>query len=234
MDDMETIETSPAESLDSPSVPDTFAAALARHKIELPAKQAALVEKYIRSLWEWNEKINLTRHTDFEKFVSRDLADTIEIAKLLHPEEEVLDVGTGGGVPGLLLAILRPDLTIHLSDSVQKKAKVVETIARDLHLKVLVFPTRAEEQLKETRYDAVISRAVGPLDKILTWLRPHWAYIGRLLLIKGPKWTEEHNEAKRLGLMKKLELRVASEYPLPGTESKSVILKIWHQGGRER
>ncbi|MCE9525251.1 MAG: 16S rRNA (guanine(527)-N(7))-methyltransferase RsmG [Planctomycetales bacterium] len=223
-----------ADSPSTPEVPDTLAAALARHKIELTPKQAKLVEKYARSLWEWNEKINLTRHTDFEKFVSRDLVDTIELAKLLHAEEEVLDVGSGGGVPGLLLAILRPDLTIHLCDSVQKKMKVVEAIARDLHLNVTVFPTRAEEQLKETRYDAVVSRAVGPLDKILTWFRPHWAYIGRLLLIKGPKWTEEHNEAKRLGLMKKLELRVASEYPLPGTESKSVILKIWHQGSREK
>jgi len=234
MKPMETIETTPAEAQEPPKAPDTLAAALARHKIELPPKQAALVEKYARALWDWNEKINLTRHTDFEKFVSRDLADTIELAKLLHAEEEVLDVGTGGGVPGLLLAILRPDLTVHLCDSVQKKAKVVEAIARDLHLKVIVFPTRAEEQLKETRYDAVISRAVGPLDKILTWFRPHWAYIGRLLLIKGPKWTEEHNEAKRLGLMKKLELRVATEYPLAGTESKSVILRIWHQGARER
>jgi 16S rRNA (guanine527-N7)-methyltransferase len=225
------METAPAES----SAPGTLADALARHKIELPAQQAALVEKYARALWDWNEKINLTRHTDFEKFVSRDLADTIQLARLLHPEEEVLDVGTGGGVPGLLLAILRPDLTVHLSDSVQKKAKVVEAIARDLKLaNVTVFSTRAEEQLKETRYDAVVSRAVGSLDKILTWFRPHWAYIGRLLLIKGPKWTEEHNEAKRLGLMKKLELRVASEFPLAGTESKSVILKIWHQGSRER
>ncbi len=231
---METTEAQSAESPDLVLPPDTLAAALARHQIELPAKQAALVEKYVRALWEWNEKINLTRHTDFEKFVSRDLVDTIALAKHLHVEEEVLDVGTGGGVPGLLLAILRPDLTVHLCDSVQKKAKVVEAIARDLHLKVTVFPTRAEEQLQETRYDAVVSRAVGPLDKILTWFRPHWAYIGRLLLVKGPKWTAEHNEAKRLGLMKKLELRVASEHPLAGTESKSVILKIWHQGARER
>ena len=231
---METIAEM-TEDADPPvAIPDTLAAALARHKMELSAKQAALVEKYARALWGWNEKINLTRHTDFEKFVSRDLADTIALAKLLHAEEEVLDVGTGGGVPGLLLAILRPDLTVHLCDSVLKKSKVVEAIARDLHLKVTVFPTRAEVQLKETRYDAVVSRAVGSLDKILTWFRPHWAYIGRLLLIKGPKWTAEHNEAKRLGLMKKLELRVASEYPLSGTESKSVILKIWHQGARER
>src|SRR5205807_893826 len=131
----------------------------------------------------------------------------------------------------LVLAILRPDLTIHLCDSVQKKAKVVQTIAQDLKLPVTVFPTRAEEQLKETRYDAVICRAVGPLDKVLTWFKPYWAYIGRLLAIKGPKWTQEHNEAKRIGLMKNLELRVASEYPLAGTTSKSVIVKIWHKGG---
>jgi 16S rRNA (guanine527-N7)-methyltransferase len=231
---METNLAVAAEGEPAELIPDTLAAALARHQIELPPKQAKLVEKYARALWEWNEKINLTRHTDFEKFVSRDLVDTIALARLLHAEEEVLDVGTGGGVPGLLLAILRPDLTVHLCDSVQKKAKVVQEIARDLHLNVTVFSTRAEVQLQETRYDAVVSRAVGPLDKILTWFRPYWAYIGRLLLIKGPKWTAEHNEAKRLGLMKKLELRVASEHPLPGTESKSVILKIWHQGGRER
>src|SRR6478752_1846012 len=143
---METIETTAAEAQEPAKTPDTLAAALVRHKIELPPKQAALVEKYARALWDWNEKINLTRHTDFEKFVSRDLADTIELAKLLHAEEEVLDVGTGGGVPGLLLAILRPDLTVHLCDSVQKKARVVEAIARDLKLtNVTVFPTRAEE-----------------------------------------------------------------------------------------
>ena len=84
---METIAEM-TEDADPPvAIPDTLAAALARHKMELSAKQAALVEKYARALWGWNEKINLTRHTDFEKFVSRDLADTIELAKLLHAEE---------------------------------------------------------------------------------------------------------------------------------------------------
>ena len=213
---------------------DTLAAALARHKIELTADQTNLVSRYLAALWDWNEKINLTRHNDFEKFVTRDLVDTVQLARLLRPEEEVLDVGTGGGVPGLLLAILRPDLTIHLCDSVQKKAKVVETIAKDLKLSLTVFPTRAEAQLEQTRYDALICRAVGPLDKVLAWFRPHWAYIGRLLLVKGPKWKEEHNEAKRVGLMKNLELKIAGEYPMPGTMSSSFILKIWHKGGRER
>src|ERR671919_480947 len=93
----------------NPPESDTLAAALARHDITLPAEQAALLDRYCRLLWEWNEKLNLTRHTDYEKFVSRDLADSLELAKHLKPGEEVLDVGSGGGVPGIVLAIVRPD-----------------------------------------------------------------------------------------------------------------------------
>ncbi len=84
-------------------------------------------------------------------------------------------------MPGLVLAILRPDLTVHLCDSVAKKAKVVESIAKELSLPVTIYATRAEAQLEHNRYDAVVCRAIGSLDKILTWFRPHWAYIGRPL-----------------------------------------------------
>ena len=56
---------------------DTLTAALARHSLQLPAEQVAQLEKYARLLWEWNEKLNLTRHTDFEKFVGRDLVDSL-------------------------------------------------------------------------------------------------------------------------------------------------------------
>src|SRR6187401_3195731 len=98
---------------DSPAE-ETLSAALARHGLTLPAEQVAQLDRYCRLLWEWNDKLNLTRHTDYEKFVSRDLIDSLELAKLLRPGEEVLDVGTGGGVPGIVLAILRPDLKVTL------------------------------------------------------------------------------------------------------------------------
>src|SRR5436190_19729946 len=132
---MNSMETTTAEIQDSPQVPDTLADALARHKIELPAKQAALVEKYARALWDWNEKINLTRHTDYEKFVARDLVDTLELSKLLHAGEEVIEIGSGGGVPGLTLALLRPDLIVTLTESVGKKSKVLADIVRKLGAK---------------------------------------------------------------------------------------------------
>jgi 16S rRNA (guanine527-N7)-methyltransferase len=213
---------------------DTLVAALARHKIELPAEQVERLDRYCTLLWDWNAKLNLTRHTDYEKFVSRDLRDSLEVARLLLAGEEVLDVGTGGGVPGLVLAILRPDLTVAMCDSVMKKARAVQDIAEQLGLETPVYPVRGEELLEDQRFDALVIRAVGPLAKLLTWFKPHWNALRRLLVIKGPKWPEEMAEAKRRGLLRDLQYREAASYPLAGTESNSTILKIWRRGTPER
>ncbi len=220
----------------APAIPPsaTLAEALAKEGIELPPDQLKLIDLYVRRLWAWNEKINLTRHTDYDKFVGRDLADSLQLAKLLHPGEEILDVGTGGGVPGLLLAILRPDVTVHLCDSVQKKARVVQEIAKDLKLNVMVLAERAESHLRDYRYDAIVSRAVGPISKMLLWFKPYWASIGRLLLVKGPRWEEEKEEARSANLLPQLNVKKVVEYPMPGTESNSVIIKIWHRGATEK
>ena len=213
---------------------DSLVAALARHHIDLPPEQVALLDRYVRLLWDWNTKLNLTRHTDYEKFVSRDVVDSLALARLLLAGETVLDVGSGGGVPGLVLAILRPDLKVHLAEATGKKARVLESMVQDLGLPVQVFATRAEKQLAERRYDAVVVRAVGPLAELLTWFRPLWPSIGRLLIVKGPKWVEERGQARHMGLLHRLEMRKAAEYPLPGTHSESVILKIWPEGTTEK
>src|SRR5262245_25219861 len=226
----------PAADANSTSNPatDTLAAALDRYHLALDARQVELLEKYCQLLWDWNEKLNLTRHTDYEKFVSRDLIDTQQLAAHLRQGEEVLDVGTGGGVPGVVLAILRPDLHVALCDSVQKKARAVESMVKELGLEIAVFPFRAEELLEDTRYDALVIRAVGPLWKLLTGFKPHWQSFRRMLVIKGPKWPEELSEAKRRGLLTNLQLKTAAEYPMPGAEGKSVVLKIWPKNVPER
>ena len=118
---------------------DTLNEALQRHGIELPPEQVEHLDRYCKLVWDWNTKINLTRHTDYEKFVSRDLVDTLELSKLLGEGEEVLDVGSGGGVPGVLLAILRPDLHLALCESVGKKAAVLEERSKGAGLIDLSF-----------------------------------------------------------------------------------------------
>jgi len=216
------------------SVDDTLADALRRHCLDLPADQVEHLDKYCRLLWDWNNKLNLTRHTDYEKFVGRDVVDTLQLAAHLREGEEVLDVGTGGGVPGVVLAIVRPDLKMTLCDSVAKKVRAVESIVKDLGLEAPVMPFRAEELLEDTRFDALVIRAVGPLWKLLAAFKPHWHSFRRLLIIKGPKWTEELTEARRRGLLHNLQLKTVAEYAMPAAEGKSVILKIWPKNVRER
>jgi 16S rRNA (guanine527-N7)-methyltransferase len=210
--------------LNSPDLP--LSAVLAEHRIELPAAQVALLARYCELLWDWNAKINLTRHTDYEKFVARDLIDSLAFAKFLEPKEEVLDVGTGGGVPGVVLAIVRDDLKMSLSESVGKKAKAVADIVQRLGLPTPVFPARVEEVLTQRRFDTLVVRAVARLRKLLEWLRPHWDSFDRLLVLKGPAWLDERGEARHHGLMHDLSLRKLTSYPLPGTESESVLLQI--------
>lgn len=206
---------------------EALAEALRRQSIELPPSQLEQLDRYRRLLWEWNEKLNLTRHTDLERFVGRDVVDSWQLAQLLQPGETVLDFGTGGGVPGIVVAIMRPDVKVAVCDSVGKKAKAVESMIGKLKLGIPVFAQRVEAVLARRRFDTLMARAVGSLTDVLGWIGPGWKSVGRLLLVKGPRWVEERGEARHRGLMRGLALRVAATYPMPGTESNSVILKLW-------
>ncbi len=189
---------------------------------------------YATSVWKWNERINLTRHTDVEKYVSRDVADAMAILAHLAPRERVLDVGTGGGVPGVLLAILQPGLSVELSDSVGKRARVVREIVAEIGLKILVHEKAAQEVVAQgeakDRYDSLVVRAVAPLLKLLTWFEPLCDRYGRMLIVKGPRWEEEKGEARHRGLVKKVTIRRIAAWPIPDSDNESVLLEVKHRG----
>ena len=203
-----------------------LASTLADYDLELPADQLDLLDRYRHLLWGWNEQLNLTRHTTLEKFVSRDVVDSLQLAKLLNQGDRVLDVGTGGGVPGLILAIYRPDLRVSVCDSTQKKAKVVQAIVEELELPTRVYNCRAEEVLQLQTFDTLVARGVAALAKILYWLDPHWTAFDQLLLVKGQKWVEERSEARHRGLMKQIDLRKVASYETRGNDAPSVILSL--------
>ncbi len=203
-----------------------LAATLARHAMDLPEGQVDRLDRYVQRLWQWNMKLNLTRHTDYEKFVTRDLVDSLAFARFLRKGEKVLDVGTGGGVPGAVLAILRDDLRVEVCESVGKKARAVAEIVTDLQLPVAVHHNRAEELLGTRRYDTLVVRAVARLRKLLQWFDPYWDRFDRLLVLKGPGWLEERNEARHFGLTRNVALRKLTSYPLPGAQSESVLLQV--------
>ena len=208
------------------SLPDTLAAALRECQLELPSETIDQLDRYCRLLWQWNQRLNLTRHTDYRSFVARDVVDSLQLSRWLRADDEILDVGSGGGVPGVVLAILRPDWQISLAESVVKRARVLDAIVSELDLPVPVHTGRAEKLLEDLRFTALVARAVGPLWKMLTWFQPHWPSVGRLVVIKGPKWVEERAEARHRGVLRGIELRRLASYPMPGTEAESVVLQL--------
>ena len=147
---------------------DELAAAIAaecdRLDIVVPVATLPRLAAYAASLWSWNERLNLTRHTDVGKFVSRDIADAVAIAAHLANGERVLDVGTGGGVPGVLLAVLRPDLRVELAESVGKRARAVTEILGEIGLDVPMHEGAAQTLVASrasgaARFDTLVVRA---------------------------------------------------------------------------
>lgn len=215
----------------SPAEYDSFAEAVAAYQLKFEEATLERLDQYRQILWDWNRQINLTRHTTYDKFVGRDLVDTLQLADHIDTRRRVLDIGSGGGVPGLVLAICRPDLRVTLCESTQKKARVLQSMVEALQLPVTVAACRAEELLQLQTFDVLTARAVAPLAKLLYWLAPHWEAFDELLLIKGKAWVDERAEARHRGLLKPLELRRVASYQSPIGES--YVLRIWPREANE-
>jgi len=214
-----------------------IAAECERLGVEVPEAATQRLAAYAASLWSWNEKLNLTRHTDVERFVSRDVADAAAIAPHLAAGEHVLDVGTGGGVPGVLLAILRPDLRVELCDSVGKRARAVRAIVTEIGLPITVHEGAAQGLVavpaggsaaagQPAAFDTLVVRAVAPLVKLLGWFEPLCDRYGRMLVVKGPRWEEEKGEARHRGWVKKVTVRRIAAWPIRGGDNESVLLEV--------
>jgi 16S rRNA (guanine527-N7)-methyltransferase len=121
---------------------------------------------------DWNSKINVISRKDFSEFYERHVLHSLGIAKFIHftPGSEILDVGTGGGFPGIPLAIFYPHVKFHLVDSIGKKIKVVKAVSESLGLENVTAEQIRVEQLK-TKYNFVVSRAVTRLPEFVNWVR---------------------------------------------------------------
>ena len=216
--------------------PKNFLAAAIQHETQqlglaLPDKVMPDLAAYAHSLWAWNDRLNLTRHTEVQQFVQRDVTDTAAICPHLNTNERVLDVGTGGGVPGVILAILRSDLTVELSDTSMKRMAALQSILDEVGLYLKIHHQSAQQvtldaSSKNHPFDALVVRAVAPLQKLLTWFEPISSSYGRLLVIKGPRWEAEKQDARHHGFLKKVTARRIANWPNRGSGTESVLLEI--------
>jgi 16S rRNA (guanine527-N7)-methyltransferase len=175
---------------------------------------------------EWNAQINVISRKDFDGFYERHVLHSLAIAKLLTftPGTKILDVGTGGGFPGIPLAIFFPEVQFHLVDSIGKKIKVVNNVIESLGLQnVNAEQIRAEELKGE--YDFVVSRAVTSLPEFVPWIRKNIAKKQRnampsgIIYLKGGDLTEEIKPFKNRVFAKNLSDWFEEEY----FETKKVV-----------
>lgn len=139
---------------------------------ELSSKQIIQFEKLKPLYGQWNERINVISRKDFEHFYERHVLHSLSIAKLISftPQSEILDFGTGGGFPGIPLAIFFPEVNFHLVDSIGKKIQVVNEIIKELNLEN-VFAEKARVEELKTEYDFITCRGVAEIPKLLTWTK---------------------------------------------------------------
>jgi len=151
----------------------------------------------------WNEQINVISRKDLDSFNERHLLHSLGIAKVIDfvPQTKILDIGTGGGFPGIPLAIFFPEVNFTLVDSIGKKIKVVNEVAKALDLDNVVGIHERAEKIKE-KYDFVVSRAVTAMPQFLPWVNGKFLKENKnslkngILYLKGGDLSEEMKTVK--------------------------------------
>jgi 16S rRNA (guanine527-N7)-methyltransferase len=123
---------------------------------------------------EWNEKINVISRKDIDGLYEKHVLHSLSIAAVFEFPDgaEIVDLGTGGGFPGVPLAIFFPQVKFHLVDSIAKKLKVVEEVAAGIGLKNITTQHSRIEEIRNRKFDFVVSRAVAPLKDLWKWAKP--------------------------------------------------------------
>ncbi len=167
-----------------------------KHFPDLSAEKVKQFEQLLPLYSAWNEKINVISRKDLDNFYERHVLHSLSIAKVIsfQPGETVLDIGTGGGFPGIPLAILFPETHFILSDSIAKKITVVNEVRTALQLTNVVTIAERAENIKQ-EVDYVVTRAVAKMSDILFWSKNK--HPKKILALKGGDLKEELEPIKK-------------------------------------
>jgi 16S rRNA (guanine527-N7)-methyltransferase len=176
---------------------------------------------------EWNEKINVISRKDIDSLYEKHILHSLAIAAAFDfpPALNIIDIGTGGGFPGVPLAIFFPDVNFHLIDSIGKKLKIVDAIAGEIQLKNITTQHTRAEEIKNRKFDFVVSRAVAPLKDLWRWSKP---------LLKNSSYNVENANREKMSLKSGLICLkggdLAQEISDSGTKPKSIeISKLFEE-----
>jgi 16S rRNA (guanine527-N7)-methyltransferase len=175
---------------------------------------------------DWNSKINVISRKDMEQFYVHHVLHSLSIANVIRfqPGTKIMDVGTGGGFPGIPLAIVFPDSRFHLVDSIGKKIKVVEAVAESIGLKNVNASHARAESVNE-KFDFIVSRAVATFAEFIPWVKKSIrkesinGIPNGILYLKGGDLTEEMQAVKNYYEIFELKEFFEEEY----FETKKVV-----------
>lgn len=138
------------------------------------AEQALQFEALGKLYPEWNEKINVISRKDIDSLYTRHILHSLSIAAVIEFKAgtKIIDIGCGGGFPGIPLAIFFPEVSFHLVDSINKKLTVVREISQQIGLKNVTIEHTRAESIKDRQFDFVVSRAVTSLKNLWQWSKP--------------------------------------------------------------
>lgn len=200
----------------------------------LTDEQQRQLEGYVRFLEE--APLNLMSRRGISELRDRHIPESLGLVRRLPPDaERLLDLGTGGGLPGVVIAIARPDLEVHLLDATGKKIRWVGQTCSRLGLRVSTHNIRAEDAADGPLagwFDVVVARAVASLRELVPLAAPFLRENGHLLAVKGDRWLEELNDARAVIASTGMELGSTpsepGEDPAPSTNPRPPLTEPCH------
>jgi 16S rRNA (guanine527-N7)-methyltransferase len=196
---------------------------------DLPNRETVIHKAagHLELIVEVNQYLNLTRIVSPREAAIKHVLDSVIPWRLFAGAKHVLDAGTGAGFPGIPLALVLPDVRFTLAESIQKKARFVESALAKLELpNVTISATRAEELAASGEVDIVTARALAPIPKALDLLGPALKKGTRALLYKGPDVEQEIASAEKELRKFRMNARVAMQYELPDSLGSRTVVAI--------
>jgi len=220
-------------AIDKMSPFQVFENFLEREGVKINERKFNKINRFVELLIEKNKQLNLTRITSEEDVWVKHIFDSLIPIRFLKLKKgmKIMDLGTGGGIPGIPMAILYPSIDFVLVDSVQKKADAVQEFVKVLHLRnVKVVCARAEElgrnPAHRDQYDIVLSRALAPLPILLEYCVPLIHLYGIVGAYKGPDYIDELARSPNAIAKLKAEQPKVSHYSLPNQMGERSFIQI--------
>ena len=194
--------------------------------VELTQSQYGSLVRYTQLLRDWNARLNLVSRRDTDRILTYHVVDSLAVQRLIPPSARVCDFGTGAGLPGIPLALVRPDLKMLLIESSQKRSRFLHAAVAELKVEGIEVLNERAESLPALDCDIVLSRLAGPLQDVVRYAGRHRKPKGTIVLYKTRDCAIELRKAGRALARHRLRITASHDVllPLSGIPRRFIVL----------